>query len=61
MSARLRTLWLLLGSLLLGACRGGINAGGETATSNGGIAWIAMATMLIVTGVILYIITGGDA
>ena len=57
---KLRTSLLAMALLVMGACSGGINAGGETETSNGGIAWIAMAGMLIAIGVILYIILGRD-
>lgn len=57
---KLRTLWLALALVALSACSGGINAGGESETSNGGIAWIAMAGMLIAIGVVLYVILGRD-
>lgn len=57
---KLRTIWLSLALLAMSACSGGINAGGETETSNGGIAWIAMAGMLIAIGVVLYVILGRD-
>ena len=57
---KLRTLWLASGLIAMTACSGGINAGGETETSNGGIAWIAMAGMLIAIGVVLYIVLGRD-
>ena len=53
--------WMSVASLMtLASCTGGINAGGETAGSNGGIAFIAFAAMLILTCVILYIIMGRD-
>ena len=57
---KLRTFLLAFALVTLSACSGGINAGGETETSNGGIAWIAMAGMLIAIGVVLYIILGRD-
>jgi len=57
---KLRTSLLAFALVALSACTGGINAGGETETSNGGIAWIAMAGMLIAIGVILYIVLGRD-
>ena len=57
---KLRTFLLAFALVGLSACSGGINAGGETETSNGGIAWIAMAGMLIAIGVVLYIILGRD-
>ena len=60
MVQRLRTivgLTLLLG---LTACTGGINAGGESPTNNGGIAFIALAGMLILAVIILWIILGRE-
>lgn len=42
------------------ACTGGIQAGGESPTNNGGIAWVAMSGMLILTGIILWIVLGRD-
>ena len=57
----LRTGLAALSLLLLSACSGGIQAGGEEATNNGGIAFIALAGMLILTGIIMWIILGrGD-
>jgi hypothetical protein len=55
-------LWGLLVAAAAGlsGCNGGINAGGETETSNGGIAFIALTAMLILTGVILWLILGRD-
>ena len=49
-----------LGLLALAGCNGGIQAGGESPTNNGGIAWIAMSGMLILTGIILWIIIGRE-
>ena len=46
--------------LALAGCNGGIQAGGESPTNNGGIAWIAMSGMLILTGIILWIIIGRE-
>ena len=64
MKYRLRALRVGLAALALlslAACSGGIQAGGEEATNNGGIAFIAMAGMLVLTGIILWIILGrGD-
>ena len=51
---------LVLLAVLMTACNGGINAGGETETSNGGIAFVAMAGMLILTGIIMWIFLGRD-
>jgi hypothetical protein len=56
-------LWLSAASLLLflSACsRTGIDAGGESETNNGGIAFVAMAGMLIVIAVILWWIIGRE-
>lgn len=55
-----RLLGLLLLSLTMSACTGGINAGGESPTSNGGIAFIALTGMLILTGLIMWIFLGRD-
>ena len=60
MPAKLKLFATLATFLALGACSGGINAGGESPTSNGGIAWIAMAGMLIAIGIILWIILGRE-
>jgi hypothetical protein len=46
--------------IALSACTGGINAGGETPTNNGGIAFIALAGMLILAVIILWIILGRE-
>ena len=51
---------LLLLALTMAACTGGINAGGESETSNGGIAFVALAGMLILTAIIMWIILGRD-
>jgi len=55
-----RILGLLALGLALPACAGGINAGGETPTSNGGVAFVALAGMLILTGLILWFFLGRD-
>ena len=57
---KIRTTILCVALLTLAACTGGIQAGGEEPTNNGGIAWIAMAVMLIITGVILWIFIGRE-
>ena len=47
--------------LFLSACsRTGIDAGGESETNNGGIAFVAMAGMLIVIGIVLWWIIGRE-
>lgn len=58
---RLRKLLTLLALTALSACSGGgINAGGESPTNNGGVAFIALAGMLILMVIILWIILGGE-
>jgi hypothetical protein len=47
--------------LLLSACGGtGLDAGGESETNNGGIAFVAMAGMLIVIALVLWWIIGRE-
>jgi hypothetical protein len=46
--------------LSLGACRGGINGGGLTPESNGSVAFIALAGMLILIAIVLWIILGRE-
>ena len=58
--SKLRATLVSLALLALVGCTGGIQAGGESPTNNGGIAWIAMAGMLILTGIILWIILGRE-
>ena len=62
MKSQVAKLWslLALAALTMSACNGGINAGGETETSNGGIAFIALAVMLLLTMLILWLILGRD-
>jgi hypothetical protein len=57
---RLRQLLVFAVLVALPACTGGINAGGEKPTNNGGIAFIALAGMLIVAVIILWIILGRE-
>ena len=57
---RLRQVLLFAVLVALPACTGGINAGGESPTNNGGIAFIALAGMLILSVIILWIILGRD-
>ena len=56
----LRTSLAAIALVLLSACGGGIQAGGESPTNNGGIAFIAMAGMLVLLGIILWIILGRE-
>ena len=62
MKSQATKLWslLALAALTMSACNGGINAGGETETSNGGIAFVALAVMLLLTMLILWLILGRD-
>ncbi len=56
----LRTGVAALSLLLMTACSGGIQAGGEEPTNNGGIAFIALAGLLILLGIVLWIILGRE-
>ena len=58
--SRLRVALVSLALIALAGCTGGIQAGGESPTNNGGIAWVAMSGMLILTGIILWIILGRE-
>lgn len=62
MKSQVAKLWSLLSvaALTMSACNGGINAGGESETSNGGIAFVALAGMLLLTMLILWLILGRD-
>ena len=62
MKSQVAKLWglLALAAITMSACNGGINAGGETETSNGGIAFVALAVMLLLTMLILWLILGRD-
>jgi hypothetical protein len=56
-----RAVAALAGLLFLSACSsGGINAGGESPSDNGGVAFIAFAVMLVVTGIVLWIVLGRE-
>ena len=57
---RVRNLLMVLSLAALSACTGGINAGGESPTNNGGVAFIALAGMLILAVIILWIILGRE-
>lgn len=58
--SKIRAALVSLALIALAGCTGGIQAGGEEPTNNGGIAWIAMSGMLILTGIILWIILGRE-
>ncbi|MDQ3645909.1 MAG: hypothetical protein M3345_03140 [Actinomycetota bacterium] len=53
-----KLVWMGALSAFLTACSTGINAGGETATNNGGVAFIVMAATLVAIVVILWLILG---
>lgn len=55
-----RLLAALTSLLLLSACGTGIDAGGETLGENGGVAFIAMTFMLVLTAVVLWWIMGRE-
>ena len=55
-----RLLAALTSLLLLSACGTGIDAGGETLGENGGVAFIAMTFMLVLTAVVLWWIIGRE-
>ena len=46
--------------LVFAGCATGIDAGGETLGENGGVAFILMTVMLVLTGVILWWIMGRE-
>lgn len=58
--SKMRVALVTFALLVLAGCTGGIQAGGEEPTNNGGIAWIAMSGMLILTGIIMWIILGRE-
>ena len=58
--SKIRAVVVSLLLVALAGCNGGIQAGGESPTNNGGIAWIAMSGMLILSGIILWIILGRE-
>jgi hypothetical protein len=60
-STAARLVAALTGLLLLGSCSGGgINAGGESPSDNGGVAFIAFAVMLVITAIVLWVILGRE-
>ena len=58
--SKIRAALLSFALLAFAGCTGGIQAGGESPTNNGGIAWVAMSGMLILTGIILWIFLGRE-
>lgn len=55
-----RLLAALTSLLLLAGCGTGIDAGGESLGENGGVAFIALTVMLLLTGGILWWIMGRE-
>ena len=48
-----RMIVALMSLVALGGCATGIDAGGETLGENGGVAFILLTVMLLVTGAVL--------
>jgi hypothetical protein len=46
--------------VLLGGCGTGVDAGGESLGENGGVAFILLTVMLLVTGAVLWWIMGRE-
>lgn len=55
-----RLLGFLTMAVLLSGCGTGIDAGGESLGENGGVAFILLTVMLVVTGLILWWIMGRE-
>jgi hypothetical protein len=61
MANRVRASVLLALATLMGACSGlGVDAGGETTSNNGGVAFIILTAFLVVGGLILWFILGRE-
>lgn len=50
----------LMALVALGGCATGIDAGGESLGENGGVAFILLTVMLLVTGAVLWWIMGRE-
>ena len=58
---RIRIVAALVLAVLLAACADpGIDAGGETTSQNGGVAFILLTAFLVVGGLILWFILGRE-
>lgn len=57
-ATKIRLTALLL--TVLPACSRGINAGGESPTNNGGVAFIVMAVFLVLIAVVLWLFLGRE-
>jgi hypothetical protein len=61
MTRLLRAALLLTLALSMGACADlGVDAGGETISNNGGVAFIILTAFLVVGGLILWFILGRE-
>jgi hypothetical protein len=61
MRNRVRALAALALAVLMSACgKLGIDAGGETTSNNGGVAFILLTAFLVVGGLILWFILGRE-
>lgn len=61
MPNRLRAFALLALATLMGACgKLGVDAGGETTSNNGGVAFILLTAFLVVGGLILWFVLGRE-
>jgi hypothetical protein len=61
MPKTLRSTLLLALALLTSACGGlGVDAGGETTSNNGGVAFIILTVFLVVGGLILWFVLGRE-
>ena len=50
----------LMALLVLGGCATGVDAGGESLGENGGVAFILLTVMLLLTGAIMWWIMGRE-
>ena len=50
----------LMALLALGGCATGVDAGGESLGENGGVAFILLTVMLLLTGTIMWWIMGRE-
>ncbi len=55
-----RMIVALMALVALGGCATGIDAGGETLGENGGVAFILLTVMLLLTGAVLWWIMGRE-
>jgi hypothetical protein len=58
---RLRVTLLVAVAMLMSACgKLGVDAGGETTSNNGGVAFILLTAFLVVGGLILWFVLGRE-